>query len=161
TFLDQRLARYRECGSHPDEDARSGLSPYLHFGHISAHEVFSQLMERESWTPKRLATKATGKRQDWWGVSEPAESFLDELITWRELGDNRCARRDDYDQFESLPDWSQRTLAKHAGDPRSHVYSLSEFTAAHSHDPLWNAAQTQLIREGRIHNSLRMLWGKK
>ena len=27
--------------------------------------------------------------------------------------------------------------------------------------PIWNAAQRQLVREGRIHNYLRMLWGKK
>src|ERR1700746_2280421 len=30
-----------------------------------------------------------------------------------------------------------------------------------NHDSLWNAAQTQLAREGRIHNYLRMVWGKK
>ena len=36
-----------------------------------------------------------------------------------------------------------------------------QFERAKTHDPLWNAAQTQLIREGRIHNYLRMLWGKK
>jgi len=26
---------------------------------------------------------------------------------------------------------------------------------------VWNAAQNQLLKEGRIHNYLRMLWGKK
>jgi len=33
-------------------------------------------------------------------------------------------------------------------------------TAA-THDPLWNAAQRQLLGDGTIHNYLRMLWGKK
>jgi hypothetical protein len=33
--------------------------------------------------------------------------------------------------------------------------------AAATHDPLWNAAQDQLLRDGHIHNYLRMLWGKK
>ncbi|MCA9612067.1 MAG: deoxyribodipyrimidine photolyase, partial [Myxococcales bacterium] len=28
-------------------------------------------------------------------------------------------------------------------------------------DEIWNAAQTQLREEGRMHNYLRMLWGKK
>ena len=40
-------------------------------------------------------------------------------------------------------------------------YSFEFFEQARTHDPLWNAAQTQLVREGRIHNYLRMLWGKK
>jgi deoxyribodipyrimidine photo-lyase len=38
---------------------------------------------------------------------------------------------------------------------------LEEFGSASTHDPLWNAAQRQLVGEGRIHNYLRMLWGKK
>jgi deoxyribodipyrimidine photo-lyase len=41
------------------------------------------------------------------------------------------------------------------------VYTLEQFESAQTHDPLWNAAQTQVVREGRIHNYLRMLWGKK
>ena len=90
------------------------------------------------------------------------ESFLDELITWREIGFNMCALRpSDYDQFESLPDWAQQTLGEHADDPREFVYSLEAFEQARTHDPIWNAAQRQLVREGRIHNYLRMLWGKK
>ena len=40
-------------------------------------------------------------------------------------------------------------------------YSLKEFESGNTHDPLWNAAQIQLLKEGRIHNYLRMLWGKK
>jgi deoxyribodipyrimidine photo-lyase len=38
---------------------------------------------------------------------------------------------------------------------------LEEFERARTHDPLWNAAQEQLLQEGRIHNYLRMVWGKK
>ncbi|NIU78849.1 MAG: deoxyribodipyrimidine photolyase, partial [Gammaproteobacteria bacterium] len=41
------------------------------------------------------------------------------------------------------------------------LYPPHAFEAAHTHDPLWNAAQRQLVREGGIHNYLRMLWGKK
>ena len=160
-FLDQHLAHYTENANQPDEDARSGLSPYLHFGHISPHEIFDELMTRERWTPARLAKKSGGKREGWWGASPGAESWLDEFITWRELGFNMTAHRDDYHQYESLPDWAQATLQKHARDRREHVYTLDEFAAAATHDPLWNAAQTQLVREGRIHNYLRMLWGKK
>jgi deoxyribodipyrimidine photo-lyase len=94
-------------------------------------------------------------------MCESAEAFLDQLVTWRELGFNCCAFRDDYDHFESLPAWALATLARHAGDPRPHLYALEEFAACGTHDPLWNAAQMQLVREGRLHNYLRMLWGKK
>jgi deoxyribodipyrimidine photo-lyase len=94
-------------------------------------------------------------------MSASAEAFLDELITWRELGYNFCSRRDDHDRFASLPAWARATLGKHSSDPSAHVYTLDQFEAARTHDPLWNAAQTQLLREGRIHNYLRMLWGKK
>jgi deoxyribodipyrimidine photo-lyase len=116
---------------------------------------------RENWSPDKLADNAKGSRQGWWGMSEPAESFLDELITWRELGYNFCWQRDDYDQYESLPDWARKTLEEHTSDERPHVYSLEEFETAQTHDELWNAAQTQLVSEGRMHNYLRMLWGKK
>ena len=160
-FLDQHLPQYAAGANDPDADNRSGLSPYLHFGHISSHELFHELMTREEWSPASLGEKTGGKREGWWGVSPGAESWLDEFITWRELGYNMTSHRDDYDQYESLPDWAQATLAKHERDPRQFVYSLDEFAAAATHDPLWNAAQTQLVREGRIHNYLRMLWGKK
>jgi len=94
-------------------------------------------------------------------MSPTAEGFLDELITWREVGYNFSSHRNDYDKFESLPEWAQKTLKLHARDERARLYVLEQFEKAQTHDPLWNAAQTQLVREGRIHNYLRMLWGKK
>jgi deoxyribodipyrimidine photo-lyase len=100
-------------------------------------------------------------RGGFWGMSAPVEAFLDQLITWRELGFNACFYREDYDRYESLPEWSRRTLEGHATDPRPEPYTLSELEEARTSDELWNAAQTQLVREGRIHNYLRMLWGKK
>jgi deoxyribodipyrimidine photo-lyase len=160
-FLDNQLSSYDDSRNHPDEDATSGLSPYLHFGHLSAHETFAELMQREQWSPAKLADKVTGSAHGWWGVSASAEAFLDQFVTWRELGFNMCSHRDDYDRYESLPAWAQKTLAEHAQDPRDFVYSLAEFETAATYDPLWNAAQRQLVNEGRIHNYLRMLWGKK
>lgn len=161
SFLENKLINYADRRNQPEEDVASGLSPYLHFGHISAHEVFMEVMIREGWSPRDLGNKANGSSSGWWGTSEQAESFLDELITWREVGYNMCWQRDDYDQYNSLPSWAQQTLAEHADDLREYVYSLEQFEAAETHDDLWNAAQRQLIREGRIHNYLRMLWGKK
>jgi deoxyribodipyrimidine photo-lyase len=94
-------------------------------------------------------------------MSPSAEAFLDQLVTWRELGFAFCSRRPDYTSFASLPEWARITLAEHAHDPRPHRYSRRDFESARTHDPLWNAAQTQLLRQGCIHNYLRMLWGKK
>lgn len=159
-FLASGIDRYAEDRNKPGEDASSGLSPYLHFGHVSVHEIFAGLVDREEWTPDRLGRRAAGKREGWWGM-EAVEGFLDELVTWRELGFNMCQLRDDYDRYESLPGWARATLEKHAGDPRAHVYSLEQFENAATHDSLWNAAQRQIVREGRMHNYLRMLWGKK
>jgi deoxyribodipyrimidine photo-lyase len=160
-FLRHRLDRYAEEGNHPDSVVTSELSPYLHFGHISSHEVFARLTRHEKWSARRLAVKATGGKAGWWRMSEGAEQFLDQLITWRELGCNMCSKRQDYAEFDSLPDWAWDTLRKHAGDPRPHVYSMAEFETARTHIPLWNAAQRQLLREGRIQNYLRMVWAKK
>jgi deoxyribodipyrimidine photo-lyase len=160
-FLDRKLSSYPEYRNHPDEDGTSGISPYLHFGHISVHQVLHELAEKEDWFPERVSKKATGKSSEWWGMSEAAEAFLDQLITWREVGYNMCSHTDDYDQYESLPGWALKTLKDHEKDRRSYTYMLEEFEQGKTHDPLWNAAQMELVREGRIHNYLRMLWGKK
>jgi deoxyribodipyrimidine photo-lyase len=159
-FLDQRLYGYAERRNHPDADHTSGLSPYLHFGHISVHEVFDRLAKAQGWSTRKLSGKARGGRVGWWGMGADAEAFLDQLVTWRELGFNLCSREPGYDQYESLPDWALRTLGEHEGDPRPHIYTREQLDRANTHDPLWNAAQTQLVREGRIHGYLRMLWGK-
>ena len=52
-------------------------------------------------------------------------------------------------------------MAEHADDERPHLYSLEEFERGETHDEVWNAAQNELTRTGRMHNYLRMLWGKK
>jgi deoxyribodipyrimidine photo-lyase len=161
-FLDERLAAYGEGRNSPDEDVTSALSPYLHFGHIATHRVLAALAARERWSPERLAARSSGAREGWWGMSAAAEKFLDELVTWRELGYNRTALQgEESERYESLPEWARATLEKHAADPRPHLYDLAGFAAAATHDELWNAAQSQLARAGRIHNYLRMLWGKK
>ena len=160
-FLKSNLIQYKDLGNDPDENVRSELSPYLHFGHISSHHVFKQIVKQEEWNPSHLSAKGGGKREGWWNMSPAAEAFLDQLITWREIGYNMCSKTLDYDRYDSLPSWAKVSLNKHAQDKRSFVYSLEEFQSCKTHDALWNAAQNQLINEGRIHNYLRMLWGKK
>ena len=161
-FIAARLASYHEARNQPELEVASGLSPYLHFGHVGVHAVAHAVWDDAEWTPTQLAgQRANGSRDGWWGLPPAAESFMDELLTWREVGHGFCHYRDDFDRYEALPGWARNSLDAHASDPRPHCYRLDELEHAATHDPLWNAAQRQLVAEGRIHNYLRMLWGKK
>ncbi len=160
-FLEERLERYGEDRNQPEATATSGLSPYLHFGHVSAHQILDAVARREDWTPWKLADDRKGARKGWWNLEASTESFLDELVTWRELGYNFCHHRPDHGEYSALSDWARESLAVHALDERPYMYSLDEFEKAATHDDLWNAAQNELRATGRIHNYLRMLWGKK
>jgi deoxyribodipyrimidine photo-lyase len=161
-FVDRQLGTYGERRNDPAERATSRLSPWLHFGHLSAHEVFAAIAESARWNPSRIGFERRGAREGWWGFAPAIEGFLDQLVTWRELGYGFGFHRPtSYATWESLPDWSRQTLEAHGGDPREWIYDAEQFESAATHDALWNAAQTQLIREGVIHTYLRMLWAKK
>lgn len=141
-FVSERLSRYAADANDPNRDAQSGLSPYLHFGQLSA---------------QRVALEVHGA-----DASEAAKSaFLEQLIVRRELSDNYCLYNPDYDLALGIPRWARETLAVHRDDPREYVYTGGEFEAAHTHDPLWNAAQTEMVKTGRMHGYMRMYWAKK
>jgi deoxyribodipyrimidine photo-lyase len=159
-FIRDRLPRYSSERNQPEADAASGLSPYLHWGFVSAHQVFDAVARHEGWTPERLALKPTGAREGWWGMGVDAEAFLDQLVTWRELAFNTAVKVEGYDRYDALPAWARATLERHAGDDRA-LLTLEQLEEGRSYDPLWNATQGQLRREGRIHNYLRMIWGKR
>ncbi len=160
-FLSTGLDRYAEAHHQPGVDGTSRLSPYLHFGHLSVHEIFSALMTRERWTSRRLGSGAAGAREGWWGLPPAAEMFLDQLLVWRELAFNGAAWTPDFDAYASLPAWARQTLEAHLPDPRPHLYDLPTLEAAATDDEVWNAAQRQLASDGWFHGYLRMLWGKK
>jgi deoxyribodipyrimidine photo-lyase len=159
-FHEHGLDRYLELRRDPAADGTSNLSPYLHFGHVSAHEVFWDIMDARGWEIADASGKPAGHREGWWRVDPPVEAFLDQLVTWREVAANAAAHLPGFDRFASLPEWARTTLAEHADDPREPRYTRAALEAAATHDDLWNATQLQLVREGRIHNALRMLWGK-
>ena len=160
-FVRDRLPGYADNRNAVHEPTASGLSPYLHFGHMSAHRVFREIAHAEDWSPNTLKPSSGGKREGWWQMSANAEAFLDELITWREVGLNKCHIAPDYAEFDSLPPWVLENFRATASDPREYVYSLEEFEQARTHDEIWNAAQRELVQTGSMHNYLRMLWGKK
>jgi deoxyribodipyrimidine photo-lyase len=160
-FIATKLERYEEDRNHPDKEATSQLSPYLHFGHLSAHRILSAIAAAEDWSVDDLGTQARGQRGGFWKMRPSSEAFLDQLITWREVGFNQCTHNRDYARYATLPEWAKKTLAKHKPDERAPSYTRAQLERAETYDRIWNAAQRELLRDGRIHNYLRMLWGKK
>src|SRR6056297_156957 len=161
-FINYGLLEYDEKRNDPDENKTSGLSPWLHFGKISEYEIVKAVLDHQpkGWDLDNISFNG-GSTGGFFNGDPNIDGFLDEVITWREVGFHFAHHRPDYAEFESLPDWALKTLKKHASDPREYVYSFEELEHSKTHDEIWNAAQTQLREEGIIHNYLRMLWGKK
>ena len=139
-FLEEKLDRYPELRNDPTLDYLSHMSPYLHFGQISP--LFIAL--------KALETKSPG-----------TEAFLEELIVRRELSMNFVFYNRQYDSYEAIPEWAKKSLKSHRGDKRQYLYSLEELEQAKTHDPYWNAAQREMVINGKMHGYMRMYWGKK
>ena len=141
-FLRERLSGYSELRNIPTLKGQSDLSPYLHFGQLSA---------------QRVALEAQRYDHNLGSL----EAFLEELVVRRELSDNFCYYNDKYDSFEAFPDWARKTLNEHRLDPRPYLYDLKTLEAAETHDDLWNAAQREMIVTGKMHGYMRMYWAKK
>ncbi len=139
-FLETGLRRYHADRNDPSLQGQSGLSPYLHFGHISPLQV-------------ALAMKARR--------GESATAFREELIVRRELSVNFTHHNANYDRLECLPAWCRATLHQHARDPRPYHYSPDDLERARTHDPYWNAAQLEMVLTGKMHGYMRMYWGKQ
>lgn len=140
-FLKEGLKNYSENRNDPNVRGQSDLSPYLHFGQISAQRVAQEV--RKS------------------GAGESADDFLEELLVRRELADNFCYYNKYYDCFEGFPDWAIRTLNHHRADVREYAYAREDFEDARTHDRLWNAAQMEMVNRGKMHGYMRMYWAKK
>jgi deoxyribodipyrimidine photo-lyase len=141
-FIKQKLSDYNEVRNDPNRDAQSHLSPYLHFGQISAQRVALEV--RKSSAP-----------------NQNRDAFLEELIVRRELADNYCYYNENYDNFLGFPDWAKKSLNEHRKDKREYVYSHDKFEQGKTHDALWNAAQIQMVKTGKMHGYMRMYWAKK
>jgi len=161
-FVKNGLLVYDQKRNAPDENHTSSLSPWLHFGRISEYEIVNTVLnyQPEGWDLDKI-TFNKGSAGGFFNGNPNIDSFLDELITWREVGFHFAHHRPDYDQFNSLPGWALKTMNKHKNDKREWIYSYEELEQSITHDEIWNAAQTQLREKGIIHNYLRMLWGKK
>lgn len=141
-FIDNRLTTYAEIRNDPTKNGQSNLSPYLHFGQLSA---------------QRAALEVSRSRRK----QESRDAFLEELIVRRELSDNFCYYNQQYDSPTSFAGWAATTLAEHEDDLREYVYTEAELETAQTHDPLWNAAQMEMVHRGKMHGYMRMYWAKK
>ncbi|NCS81208.1 MAG: deoxyribodipyrimidine photolyase [Ignavibacteria bacterium CG_4_8_14_3_um_filter_37_9] len=141
-FLQKKLSQYNDLRNDPTKEGQSNLSPYLHFGQLSAQRI---ALHVKKYFPH----------------NEHSEAFLEELIVRRELSDNFCYFNASYDSFEGFPQWAKVTLSEHKKDTREFVYSLQGFELAATHEPLWNAAQNELKNRGKLHGYMRMYWAKK
>jgi deoxyribodipyrimidine photo-lyase len=141
-FITKNLSSYNDTRNDPTRDGQSNLSPYLHFGHIAAQRVALEVRK----------SPVTGASR---------ESYLEELIVRRELSDNFCFYNDKYDTIEGFPSWAKKTLLEHVSDEREFLYSLDQFENAETHDGLWNAAQMEMVKRGKMHGYMRMYWAKK
>ncbi|MCB1177504.1 MAG: deoxyribodipyrimidine photolyase, partial [Leptospiraceae bacterium] len=103
-----------------------------------------------------------GKREGYFHKEISVNSFLDELLTWRDIGYLMFWKERSFNKnLKILPEWLKNNLETHKNDKREFIYSKSELENSKTHDIAWNAAQTELKLTGRMHNYLRMLWGKK
>ena len=141
-FVETRLSTYHLDRNDPNKNGQSGLSPYLHFGQLSAQRVALEV--KAALAPK-----------------DAKDAFLEELIVRKELADNYCFYNKNYDKVEGAHAWAQKTIKEHKGDTREHIYTKQQFENGDTHDELWNAMQLQMVEEGKMHGWCRMYWAKK
>ncbi|MGE0088580.1 MAG: deoxyribodipyrimidine photo-lyase [Bacteroidales bacterium] len=141
-FLSGKLLGYSTRRNDPNLDAQSNLSVYLHFGHISAQRIAIEVLKANS-------------------PEEDKQAFLEELVVRRELSDNFCYYNSSYSRFSGFPDWAKETHRIHRFDVREYLYTTQELEHAKTHDPLWNAAQCEMVTTGKMHGYMRMYWAKK
>lgn len=160
TFIPQ-LSNYAVGRNDIAHDQQSGLSPYLHFGHISSLRVALEVMYATNADPQLLSEARMPHVQDIPTATDGMNALLEEMIVRKELADNFCFYAASYTSLQSMPDWAKKTLSEHANDKREFVYTVPEWEEATTHDASWNAAQMQLRKTGKIHGYMRMYWAKK
>ncbi len=145
-FLENKLYRYSDDRNNPNKNGQSNLSSFLHFGNISSQEIVMAAIEAVKKDPT---------------LKSSYDSFFEELVIRKELSDNFCLYNKKYDSFEGFRNWAIKSLNAHRGDKRDFTYTLEQFENASTHEDLWNAAQTEMVKNGKMHGYMRMYWAKK
>jgi len=143
SFCKERLKTFHDERDDPTKLTLSDLSPWFHFGQVSTQRAVLLVEELRG------------------SYKESVESFIEEAVVRRELAENFCYYNKSYDSIEGADDWARNTLAEHKADKREHIYTEEQFAKSKTDDDLWNAAQKQLMLEGKMHGFLRAYWAKK
>lgn len=132
TFLDSGLDIYTDARDCPDLNGVSRLSPHLHFGEISPHQVREAVLDR------------AGDKQ-----SESVDKFISELAWrefsahllyhWPELTNDNLQKK-----FDRFP-WQDNEDLQQAWQQGATGY------------PIVDAGMRQLWRTGYMHNRVRMI----
>lgn len=142
-FLSEKYYYFSERRGDPGFDNESNLSFYLHYGFISPIKILKESSKVDA-DPENYNT------------------LFEQLVVRRELAYNFTYYTNDIDDlFSFLPDWAKSSLIEHRNDKRTYLYNLQELENCKTYDKFWNAAQFELINKGKIHNYMRMYWGKK
>ncbi len=141
SFVENGLEHYESVSNHPELDATSHLSAFIHFGQLSPITVYEEAMKS----------------------GQNAAGLIEQLFIRRELAYNFVHYNPNYDSelIKILPDWAIKELARHRIDERPYVYSLEILEQGKTHDSYWNAAQKEMVLTGYMHGTMRMYWGKK
>jgi len=140
TFIKDGMRNFEKVRNNPNvDDGCSNLSPWINFGQVSAQRIIL------------LARKGSGS----------SVSFVEELLVRRELSDNFCYYQPEYNTVQGATNWAKETIEAHRNDTREHVYTKEQLEFGKTHDDLWNAAELQMIKHGKMHGFLRMYWAKK
>ena len=137
------LAKYKWIRNNPAlEYSTSELSPYMHFGMLSPHQLLATIESSE--VPKSYTWK-----------------FRDEFLTWREWSHYLAFYTPNLHPYDALPARARETLEAHAADDRSELASKEDIMQGSTADSTWNAAQKEWLKTGWLHNNLRMYWSKQ
>lgn len=159
-FISSGLEHYALDRNDIAIDKQSNLSPYLHFGQLSALRVALEVMyavDREPllFSKAKMASTETNSKEA--GMN----ALFEEMIVRKELSDNFCLFSENYMTIDAAESWSKQTHKEHSDDPREHIYTKKQLEEGGTHDEIWNAAQHELTSTGKIHGYMRMYWAKK
>jgi deoxyribodipyrimidine photo-lyase len=134
-FLEESVEQYHVGRNVPGRFGTSRLSPHLHFGEISARDVWDQTMMASQMSPS--------------GLSEGYVTYLKEIV-WREFcahllfHNPRIAEQNFRVDFDGFP-W---------GHDAAHLAAWQKGTTGY---PLVDAGMRELWATGWMHNRVRMI----
>lgn len=156
-FLHEKLKHYGNDRNDFTKDGQSNLSPYISHGNLSRRRILLEVIKKYKQPLNALFDDVKNGSEG----SSSVAAFIEECLIRAELAENFCFYNEKYDSFEGFPLWAKETLGRAKNDKRESVYDFKQFASAKTHDDIWNAAQMEMVKKGKMHGYLRMYWAKK